>query len=120
MTLSTGFCGTGLHLRLETMLLIGILVAVVLSSCSEKPPIPEKEFAEIYVQLQLFDAQYAAQPSVQKAKVDSLLKAFKVDKNLIDSTLSWYSRNPERWNKFFADVQTRMNKIRTAYLRKSH
>jgi len=89
-------------------------------SCSDKPPIREGDFVEIYVQLQLTDAQYSAQPSVQKAKVDSLLKAFNVNDSLVNSTLSWYSRKPERWQKFFGDVQNRMSGIKAAYLREKH
>lgn len=88
-----------------------------LTSCSERPPIPEKDFVEIYVQSQILDVKYVSHPKEQKAAVDSLLKAFKVNDSLVLADLSWYSREPERWHKFFADVQTRMNQIKPGYVR---
>jgi Domain of unknown function (DUF4296) len=95
-----------------------LFCAFIFVSCADEPPIPQKDFAELYVQLQLFNVQYATRPSIQKAKTDSLLKAFKVNDSLVSSTLSWYSRKPERWHKFFSDVQNRLNKIKPADLRK--
>jgi hypothetical protein len=89
----------------------------IFSSCADKPPIPEKNFVEIYVQLQLLDAQYAAQPSLQKTKADSVMKAFNVNDSLLNSMLSWYSRKPERWHEFFAQVQDKMNETKAAYLK---
>lgn len=107
-------------LNFKFLILDLIFFAFFFSSCTDRPPIPEKSFVEIYVQLQLLDAQYANLPSMQKVKVDSLLKAFKVNDSLILSTLSWYSRRPERWHEFFADVQNKMDRIKTAYLREKH
>lgn len=89
---------------------------IFLASCSDKPPIPEKDFVEVYVQLQLLDAQYASQPLIQKAKADSVMKAFNLNDSRVDSMLSWYSRKPERWHEFFGRVQGRMNEIKGAYL----
>jgi hypothetical protein len=93
-----------------------VLLALLVPACSEKPPIPEKEFVELYVQLQLLDAQYGHQPALQKVKVDSLLRAFKVNDSLVGSALSWYGQEPERWRKFFAHVQERVNEIKGLYL----
>jgi hypothetical protein len=96
------------------------LCVFFIASCADRPPIPEKSFVEIYVQLQLLNAQYANLPSMQKVKVDSLLKAFKVNDSLISTTLSWYSRRPERWHEFFSDVQNKMDRVKAAYLREKH
>jgi hypothetical protein len=93
---------------------------IFLASCSDKPPVSEKNFVEVYVQLQLFEAQYASQPLVQKAKADSVLKAFNMNDSLVNSMLLWYSRKPERWDEFFGQVQKRMNEIKTAYVRQKH
>jgi len=87
----------------------------LLASCADKPPIVEKNFVEIYVRLQLLDAQYAAQPLMQKAKADSVMKAFDVNDSLLNSMISWYGRKPERWREFFALVQDEMKRTKTAY-----
>ncbi len=90
---------------------------LLLASCAEKPPIPEKKFSDIYVALQLLDAQFAAHPTVEKAKVDSLLRTFKANDSLIDAELSWYSKNPEHWQTFFANVQEKLKGERGAYVK---
>lgn len=72
---------------------------------------------EFYVQLQLIDAQYAKEPLLQKAKVDSLMHAFNVNDSLVNSALTWYGQKSERWRIFFADVQNRLNEIKGDYLR---
>ena len=97
-----------------------LISAILFMSCVDKPSIPEKDFIEIYVQLQMIDAQCGDQPAVQKMKVDSLLKAFKVSDSVVLSALSWYRRKPERWHVFFAEVQNKMNSVKAAYLRGKH
>ncbi len=92
------------------------LCAFFLASCADKPPFPEKDFVEVYIQLQLLDARWASQPLIQKAEADSVLKAFNLNDSLVDSMLSWYNRKPERWSEFFGRVQSRMKEIKTAYL----
>jgi len=95
------------------------LSAIFFASCSDRPPIPEKDFVDIYVQLELFDVQYATQPSVHREKADSLLRAFNAGDSLVNSTLSWYSRSPERWHQFFTEVQKKMNGLKPAFVQKS-
>jgi len=97
--------------KIELLLFLALLV----SSCAEKPPIPQNKFVEIYVQLQLIGARYGNDPALQKSKSDSLLKAFDVDRPLVDSTLSWYSRDPDRWHDFFEVVERRFDEIRHDY-----
>jgi len=83
--------------------------AILLASCAEKPPIPENKFADLYVRLQLLDVQYSVRPAVQKAKVDSLLHEFNVNDSLINTELSWYGKNSEKWQSFFAAAQEKLS-----------
>ncbi len=92
----------------------------VLTGCSDRPPIPEKDFVEIYVQLQIFDAKYTNQPKEQKAAIDSLLKAYSVNDSLVMATLSWYGREPRRWHDLFSDVKTRMAQVKSDYIKSKH
>ncbi|MCL4511452.1 MAG: DUF4296 domain-containing protein [Bacteroidetes bacterium] len=94
-----------------------LLLAFLIPACSQKPPISQKEFVEFYVQLHLIDAQYSKEPMLEKAKVDSLMRAFNIDDSLVNSALSWYGKEPERWKIFFADVQKRLEQIRKEYLK---
>ncbi len=94
-----------------------LALALLVAACSEKPPIPENEFVDFYIRLQLIDAQYGTDAALQKQKADSLMMAFKIDRDLFDSTMSWYGKKPERWEKFFAEVRDRLAKMRPDYVR---
>jgi len=95
-----------------------ILLTLMIPACSERPPIPQKDFVDLYVQLHLLDAQYGSQPAVQKLKADSLMHAFNVNDSLVKAALTWYGQDPERWQGFFSDVQERMKAVRKIYLKK--
>ncbi|HEY9166848.1 MAG TPA: DUF4296 domain-containing protein [Candidatus Kryptonia bacterium] len=87
--------------------------ALLIVSCAPRSPIPHAKFVELYVRLQLIDARYGKDPLIQKAMADSLLKAFNVDQKLIDSTIAWYGRDPERLRSFFDDAQKKMEELRS-------
>jgi len=96
-----------------------LICAIFFVSCAEKPPIPEEKFSGLYVALHLLDAQYASHPTVEKAKADSILRAYDVSDSLLNAEISWYSRNPERWQAFFAAVQSKM-KVSKGAFQKQH
>ena len=65
----------------------------------------------------MLDARYGADVALQKEKADSLMNSYHIDKALLDSTLSWYNRRPERWQKFFSRVEKRLAEIKPDYVR---
>jgi len=97
--------------RIKYLLLLAFLAA----GCSDKPPIPENQFADYYVQLQLIDSHYSAQPVVQKAKADSLTRSFHLNDSLVSSQISWYGKDPARWDDFFGKVSSRLDTFRKRY-----
>ena len=94
-----------------------VLSALALQACSHKTTFSEKNFVGFYVQLQLTDVQYGNQPAVKKVKVDSLMHAFNLNDSLVNSALAWYGEKPERWEKFVADVQARVDEMRKHYVK---
>ncbi len=96
--------------RIEIKLLL--ILALFLPSCASKPPVNEEKFADFYVGLQLVDAKYGGDSRVQKEKADSLMKANGFDQGLLDSTMRWYSKKPERWADFFRKVDLRLKKMK--------
>jgi hypothetical protein len=104
----------------RTKLKLLLLFLFIFSSCTDKPPIPEKKFAELYVRLKILDAQYAIQPSIQKVKADSVLHAFNLNDSLVGAELLWYNKKPERWQRFFEETQRRLNEIKGDFLKSKH
>lgn len=98
---------------------ISLLVALslLISACVHKPPVPEEKFVDFYIHLQIIDTQFGTDSTRQAQKVDSLMKAFQMDKKLFDSTMAWYERKPELWEKFFAEVKRRLAQIKPEYVR---
>lgn len=94
-----------MHLR---KISLALLLALLIPACADKPPIPEEKFVEFYIRLQLIDTQYGANAALQKEKVDSLMTAFEISKDEFDSTMSWYGRKPERWERFFSEVNRKL------------
>lgn len=94
-----------------------LLFVLMFPSCSERTPFSEKNFVDFYVQLQMIDAQYGKQPILQKEKVDSLMRAHDLNDSLVNSALSWYGEKPERWEKFAAQVQARVDEMRKHYIK---
>ncbi len=93
-----------------------VVLALLIPACAEKPPVPEERFADFYIHLQLIDAEYGTDSVRQVQKVDSLMKAFRIDKKLLDSTMAWYGRKPERWKRFFADVKHKLAQMKPDYV----
>jgi Domain of unknown function (DUF4296) len=97
-----------------------LLLSVLIPACAEKPPIPEKKLVDFYIQLQFLDAQYGTDAALQKQKVDSLMKAFNIDKTVFDSTMSWYDKRPEKWEEFFFSVQKKLSEMKPDYIKSRH
>lgn len=103
-----------MHLRKVSL---ALLLALLIPACSERPPIPESKFVNFYIQLQLMDARYGNDIARQKAKADSLMSAFGLDKKLFDSTMAWYGKRPDRWEKFFAKVKQRLAEMKPQFVK---
>lgn len=95
-----------------------LFLAFLLPACSGGPPVPEEKFVDFYIRLQLLDARYGADVAVQKEKADSLMNACHIDRTLFDSTMSWYSKRPERWQRFFSRVDKRLADMKPGYVRR--
>ena len=94
-----------------------LIIALLIPACSEKPPIPEEKLVDFYIQLQLLDAQYAKDSALQKTKADSVMRAFKINKSLFDSTIAWYNKRPDQWESFFEEVNQRLAEMKPDYVR---
>jgi hypothetical protein len=95
-----------------------LFLALLLPACSGGPPVPEDKFVDFYIHLQMLDARYGADVTLQKEKADSLMNACHIDKTLLDSTLSWYNKRPDRWQKFYSRVEKRLAEIKPDYVRR--
>ena len=103
-------------MRLRKISLL-LLLALLIPACTERPPVRESKFVDFYIQLQLVNARTGNNVAEQKAEADSLMHAFGLDRKLVDSTMSWYGKRPDRWQEFFAEVKKRLSEMKPEYVK---
>ncbi len=94
-----------------------LFIAMLLPGCSKQPPMPRGRFVNLYVSLQLINAASGGNDSLQRARADSAMRALGVSDSLLDSTLSWYSAQPERWATVLAEANRRLDSMKAKYLK---
>ena len=80
-------------------------------SCDENPPIPEKKFMEVYVDLLI------SQDTTTTSYNSDSLKSFVLTKHNIpetdyESMIEYYNQRPEKWIVFFDSVTTYVEQLK--------
>ncbi len=94
-----------------------VFSALFASGCSEQSPITETKFIDIYVNLQLINAECGNNTTLQESRADSLMRSYGVTTALLDSTISWYNKRPSLWNGILAEANRRLMVMRNSHLR---
>ena len=78
-----------------------IISTLILSACDKGPPIPEKEFIKVYVDLLIVQDT----TSVDTLSLDSMKTIIFTRHNIsteqYDETINYYNSQPEKWAAFF-------------------
>lgn len=70
-------------------------------TCKEKPPIDERKFMFIYIDLISFPDSVQNQPQLIVSYRESVLMKHNVSKEDYVKTIEFYNSQPERWDEFF-------------------
>ncbi len=65
----------------------------------------------------MIDTRFGTDSTLHAEKVDSLMKASGINKELYDSTMAWYGRKPERWSEFFVEVKRKLAQMKPKYVK---
>jgi hypothetical protein len=100
-----------------------LLLILVLVSCHPKKKqkeallIPEDKFVKILVDYHMAEAVQASTLFINKTKTinsinlcDTLLKKYRYNRAILDSTISYYSADPEKFDMLYEKVITELNK----------
>jgi len=95
--------------KLKFILVVPLLI--LLSSCDEEPPIPQKKFIEVYVDLLIVQDTTAT----NTFNLDSL-KALVLEKHSLtieeyDSNINYLNAEPERWTEFFDSANAYVERL---------
>jgi len=74
---------------------------VLLISCDSQSQPPQKEVAQLYVDILVVEETYKKDVEKMNVAVDSLYSKYGISENKYKSTLANYKFNEETWNKFF-------------------
>jgi len=88
-----------------------IILILIISACDENPPIPEKKFMEVYVDLLI------SQDTTTGSYNPDSLKSFVLAKQNIaetqyDSMIEYYNQRPDKWIAFFDSVTTYVEQLK--------
>ncbi len=98
-------------LKSQRLFLLIFISALLNLSCDENPPIPEKKFIEVYVDLLI------SQDTTTASYNPDSLKSFVLTKHNIpekeyDSMIDYYNQRPEKWIAFFDSVTTFVERLK--------
>ena len=100
------------YMRFNTIRFASLIIFILLIiACDENPPIPEKKFMEVYVDLLI------AQDTTRASYNPDSLKSFVLTKHNIpekeyDSMIDYYNQRPEKWIAFFDSVTTYVERLK--------
>ena len=99
-------------MRFKTIRFASLIIFILLiTACDENPPIPEKKFIEVYVDLLI------SQDTTTASYNPDSLKSFVLTKHNIhetqyDSMIEYYNQRPDKWIAFFDSVTTYVERLK--------
>jgi len=90
-----------------------VLIFFLFAYCSEKPPVPEEKMILIYTDLMFAqDTVLVTSENIDSLKSE-VFKRNDVSENDYVSTLEFYNKSPQRWEKFFKRVIEYVESLKT-------
>jgi hypothetical protein len=97
---------------LKSKIILLFVSLILLSACDEKPPIPEKKFLDLYVDLLIIqDTTTAANFSIDSVKT-VVLDRYDISNEQYDSMIKFYNSNPEKWITFFDSATAYVERLK--------
>jgi len=91
-------------------LLICLIFLIV--SCDEDPPITDKKFLDLYVDLLIIqDTTTATNFSIDSVKT-LVLDRYDISNEQYDSMIKFYNSNPEKWITFFDSATAYVERLK--------
>ena len=90
-----------------------LVLLVLFAGCEKKEILPEEKFIEVYV-----DILVAEDTTAQKSFSSDSLKTIVLSKHntteiVYQNTIDYYNESPDRWEKFFDEVVTYVEKLKS-------
>jgi len=81
-------------------------------SCDEDPPITDKKFLDLYVDLLIIqDTTTTANFSIDSVKT-LVLDRYEISNEQYDSMIKFYNSNPEKWITFFDSATAYVERLK--------
>jgi hypothetical protein len=99
-------------LRFKTIRFASLIIFIpLIIACDENPPIPEKKFMEVYVDLLI--SQDTTTASYNPDSLKSLvLTKHNIPETEYDSMIEYYNQRPDKWIAFFDSVTTYVERLK--------
>jgi hypothetical protein len=104
-----------MHVRFPPSYFMIIFLAVVIymsSGCNRNKIIEEEKFIEIYTDIIIAKDTDSETKQSKDAIIKSVLAKYNVSPDAYKTTVQYYNQDSERWEKFFAQAITYLEKKR--------
>jgi hypothetical protein len=98
--------------RFKTIRFASLIIFILLiTACDENPPIPEKKFIEVYVDLLICQDTTTASYNPDSLKSFVLTK-HNIPESQYNSMIEYYNQRPDKWIAFFDSVTTYVEQLK--------
>ena len=99
--------------RCKKFFLSVFLLAFIIISCDDKPPITEQKFMQVYVDLLI--AQDTTTTLFNYDSLKSIILAkHKINEMQYESMINYFNEQPEKWTPFFDSATIYLERLKTA------
>ena len=82
-------------------------------SCDDKPPIPEQNFMEVYVNL-LIAQDTTTTPYNSDSLKSVILASHNISEEQYNTMINYYNEHPDRWTPFFDSANAYVERLKLA------
>jgi len=92
-------------------IIIIFLLSVFIFGCSKDDILPEDKFIKIYIDI-LVAQDTLTENSISNDSLKTLiLQKYNVTDSIYTKTVEYYNSNPDKWEKFFEDVEDAIKQV---------
>lgn len=101
-------------IRFQNFFLVIFILALINLSCDDKPPIPEQNFMEVYVNL-LISQDTTTTPYNSDSLKSVILAGHNITEEQYNNMINYYNDHPEKWTPFFDSANAYVERLKLAF-----
>ena len=88
------------------------LITFLILSCDKEPPLPEKDFIKVYVDLLVIQDTITAEKFSPDSVKSIVFKRHNISSEQYDAMINYYNSQPEKWTAFFDSATAYVERLK--------